>query len=518
MFEGFRKWLAGAVAPKGAGVVAGFVDGSRWGERRWEAADTHRLNEAHWGRAQSSLINDDLAGKLSFLRMRSAYEAANNGFVRGIIETHCTDLIGERGPTLQVHCDDEDFSSSLEQVWNLWVQHCDVNGQLHLVDMLELAIRSCWVNGEYLRQKLSADSGRVRTLRGDEGLPTLRLHNVDPRRLNTPPGHVGDPEVVLGIRRTETGRPVSYFVEKPRQGMFQVLGSGEFSELRAEQVVHGYRMEEADQARGVPWLASVLQVIADVRDFQAETLDAARAAAEYSQYFWTEHPDIEPMQINSSETLEIERRTAKYVPPGWRPEQLQPGHPGPKYVEYIDERLREYGRPINMPLMMVKLDSSKHNYSSARFDAQRYDRTCSRFQRWLERVELQGLVMELAREAVLMELIKPAPVKGGIVLEFTWPKAPHVDPAKEAQAADVKLKNKTLSLKDALASEGKDLETHLTQLEKEAALLRAKGILVEEADEGGDSSASDEERMAERIEVLERQMREVAQNLGELVG
>jgi hypothetical protein len=71
------------------------------------------------------------------------------------------------------------------------------------------------------------------------------------------------------------------------------------------------------------------------------------------------------------------------VPPGWKPWQYSASQPPVQYPDFRAERHRELGRPFGMPLLMVRLDSSKHNYSSARLDTQTYNRTVSGIQCWL---------------------------------------------------------------------------------------------------------------------------------------
>src|SRR5687768_2173239 len=76
-----------------------------WTLRRWEAAETNRLNRTHWRNATGAPINEDLSGDLRTLRARCRYESYNNPIVEGVIGTHQVDLVGVQGPTLQVRSD-----------------------------------------------------------------------------------------------------------------------------------------------------------------------------------------------------------------------------------------------------------------------------------------------------------------------------------------------------------------------------------------------------------------------------
>src|SRR5690349_8610549 len=70
--------------------------------RRWEAAETNRLNKTHWAKATGDPINLDLQADLENLRIRSLFEAENNPTVEGIIKTYCDDVIGKNGPRFNV--------------------------------------------------------------------------------------------------------------------------------------------------------------------------------------------------------------------------------------------------------------------------------------------------------------------------------------------------------------------------------------------------------------------------------
>jgi len=54
--------------------------------RRWEAAETNRLNEAHW-QPVSDEINDALTADIKLLQQRCRHEANNNSVIDGGIET-----------------------------------------------------------------------------------------------------------------------------------------------------------------------------------------------------------------------------------------------------------------------------------------------------------------------------------------------------------------------------------------------------------------------------------------------
>lgn len=448
--------------------------------RRWEAAETNRLNKVHWSGAQDQSVNYDINLYAEKLRARCAYEAANNPTVSGVIETHVNDVVGKEGPTLQVQSSDTNFNEAFERVWRKWWRSPDVNGRLSGAAILRQWVRMLWISGEFFSQKVNADRGAVR----------LRLQQIHPRRVISPFGSAFD-NTFMGVRLSDTGRPLAYHVanEDFRFGMGMLAQT---VEVPADQVIHGFNPTEPGQIRGVPILAPALGAIADCRDFDQETLDAARAAANQALYMWTTSPEAGFVDVN--EEVSIQRRTLSTLPPGWQLAQLNPNHPSTTYVEFRGERQRDIGRPVGMPLLMVRLDSSNHNYSSARFDGQVYQRGLSVFDEMLECCGMNPLALEVAQEAYLSRLLPAIP--DDLSFFWQWPKAPHVDPLKEALAATERMSNGTSTLFDELAALGKDPDAHLAQLKKEKE-LREKGILPALATAAATAPAAQDEKKTE---------------------
>lgn len=449
--------------------------------RRWDAAKTDRLNSAQWGGAKTEKINEDLALDLPTLRKRCLYETENNPFLDGVIGTHQVDVVGSDGPTLQIQSDSEEYNRTAERIWKSWAEVCDLAEEDTLVEFLQRDIRMLWGAGEFLFQLV--DIPREETT---PGLPiTLRLHEVHPRRLTNPIGSF-DWRVCEGIERGNWGRPETYWIEDfiTDQGLALGAGIGMPRPINRSNVIHGFRKVEPGQVRGYPIAAPCLQTISDVRAFDAEVLDAARAAAHLSVLLWTDHHQAKYIEVN--ESVEMERRTMRTLPPGWKASQMQGTQPAPNYIDYRGERLRELGRPAQMPLMMVRLDSSNHNYSSARFDAQRYDRANQTLQKWITRKKLTRLLRIVLRQAELEGLLPKRPKV--VEYQWTWPVSPHVDPSKEADAWDTLLRLGIVSEFDAAAALGKDYETVVALRKRAQELREAAGL--QESTEGDSPSAA----------------------------
>jgi len=443
--------------------------------RRWEAARTHRLNKGHWSGVTGQLINRDLYEWQETLRARCAYEAANNPFVEGMVATYVAHCIGRGYPMLQVQTEDRGYADWLEGVWSSWWEKPDVAGVLSGPDMVGQWLRGLILTGEFLVLETKAEEG-VKGIR-------FRIQSVDPRYLKTPLAKLGDNGIVLGVLRSEYGKPLVYYIEKPALGQWS-LSSFEYAEYTAEQLIHGYDVLEPGQARGVPMLAPVLGVIADLRDYDAEVLEAARLATHYSVGLENMHPDAEAVTVD--ESVDLERATIWTAPPHHHVVGVTPPHPTTTYVEYRRERLAELGRVLMMPLLLLRLDASKHNYSSSRTDTQVYRQGIEYRRSWLERVVLNRLVSQVVREAELMAEGRKAPADVKYV--WDWPGWPHVDPQKEAAGEALALESLTLAPSDAVRMRtGEAFDRHVAKLRRDRELLREAGFVGGAAPAGSEA-------------------------------
>jgi lambda family phage portal protein len=455
--------------------------------RDLESTETNRLNETHWSRAEDVPVNTLLARKLETLRARCLYESLNNPFVEGVIETHCGDLVGESGPILQVVSPNKEYNDALEAGWAEFWASPEIGGQVSGPGLLRMLVRSCWLCGEFLLQIVNGEPNKAGTV-------TTRVKAIHPRRLATPPNRVGDEQVLLGVRRNREGKVLGYHIETTQEGdSLRSLGFN-YEYFEAANIIHQFRVLEPDQVRGLPWLNSSLPTIADLRDYDKQVMEAAKLAAASGLTLETVSPDIQPIQVDGAEPMDLVIGSILPCPPGYTARQIQPNQPASTYLDFRSERLRELGRPVGMPLMMVQLDSRRHNYSSARFDSQVYQRENRRVQRWMCDGTLNRLfrLIQLEVEAN-RRMQRPKAVK----VNWIWPKFPHVDPKKEGEAATERLVNGTSCLRDECAAIDKDWEDVQEQRKREGLpsageLLGRKASTPAAADQDGDGKDEEE--------------------------
>lgn len=435
--------------------------------RRWEAAKTDRLNESQVREAANQgSVNSDLVLDRENLVKRSTHEAENNPFVEGVINTHVFSVVGSDGPSLQVHSSDQDYNDTLEQIfWNVW-QLPDIAGRMSGAEILKMCVRQPWTQGEYVMQEVEDTAGPLRRI-------SARLNMIHPRRVRNPITLLNQ-RTIMGVERDRNGKILNYYVTDYDAEDYSLFVPSNFDSqaIPAKNIIHDFEVLEPGQVRGVPYLAPCLPVISDLRSLDTGVMDALRQATDFAAMLVTKHADAKYVAVN--EQISIPRRTLSTAPPGWELQQIDPKHPTTNYIEYRRERLRELGRPVNMPLMMVLLDSGEHNYSSARFDGQLYNRGVTCKQKRLENMVCNRFLFRVERQAQLAGLLNERPDDAEFC--WTWPVAPHVDPQKEALAWKELIQIGGASEFDVAASMGRDFESIVKARARAAKLLKEAGL------------------------------------------
>jgi capsid protein len=428
---------------------------------RWDSKNADRMNQAHWQKASGLPINAELAYASNWLRAQSEYEISSNPVIEGLVNSHITDVVGPEGPSYRVTSSCAAYNQRRERIWREWARQAGANCQLSLVEILAGWVRSLWKAGEFGTQLINDAEA--------PGPIKMRLLPVHMHRLLTPPEMLGDPDVALGVRRDKNRNPISYFISEPYIfGPFEVY-TGEFYEVRYEDFVHGFEMTEEDQCRGVPWLATSLDVAAQIRDWDKSMLDAAETLSK-TGVLWTLKNPESPMTVNPGTSAPMERGQHTFGPMGWEPEQVVPTQPSSDQQSFRAEKKAEIGRGRCIPSILVNLDSSGSSYASCRFDNQPYWRSVAAIQGWLGRIGLDRIEATVIREAELAGELEESPHDAQH--HWGWIKPPHVDPTKEATAERTYLQNGTLPYSDAVLSHGNDPDRVLEIRQRDAQRLK----------------------------------------------
>jgi len=173
--------------------------------------------------------------------------------------------------------------------------------------------------------------------------------------------------------------------------------------------------------------------------------------------------------------------------------QIEPMQPATTYAEFKHEILNEIARCLNMPFNIAAGNSSGYNYASGRLDHQTYFKAIRVDQAFMASRILDRVLSAWLREYSILSgaSIDPMPSH-----QWFWDGFEHVDPAKEANAQETRLKNNTTTLAHEYAKQGLDWESELKQRAKEVALMKALGLPAAESKSNpipaGNSNADEE--------------------------
>lgn len=452
--------------------------------RRWDAAQTHRLNSAQFENVTGRSINEDLVFTLPTLMARCMAEATTNPIIEGIIDTHAIDIVGPNGPQWLVSPRDVQllegnkalkdefgrYASAAEEVLQDWFSAPHLNGELTGPEMLEQDIWHQWTCGNSIIQVVNDSdiSKREISLRWQEIHPE-RVFKDSVSSLPIPNSHT----LVLGMEVNAYNKKKYYHVREMDQ-----YGRGDLhykhKRIKAASIIHRYVAREAGQLAGVPWLAPSLPVIADLRQFDKFTMETAKLGASlgiiFEDKFDPKLPgQTRPVGLRSTTPMRKSGMAEMTLAPAnTEAKQIDPKHPGAQYIPYRSERMRDIGRSVQMPLLIVRLGAEDHSFSSARFDAQIYQRGIRRLQSRLLH-KYRPSMMDVLREAELIGLIPRRPIAIEITGSFT--RLPHVDPKKESDATSIDLGNMSTTLIDVWQEAGKRPQDQVEKLRRQVALL-----------------------------------------------
>lgn len=469
------------------GVPTGAIDAA------YDAAQTTHENAKHWRWADS--LSAASANSLSVrktIRSRARYEAhESNSYAKGLVLTLANDLVGA-GPRLQLRLPAQPASAAIEAAFARWADQIDLAAKLRTLKQAKT------VDGEVF--------GLLTTNPQLDGPIQLDLRVVECDQVTDPFGEFfPQPQRVDGIEFDAAGNPTAYHVlrEHPGSSWMYGLASQQADRIDARYVLHLFRVDRPGQVRGVSEMAPALPLYAMARRFRLATIAAAETAADFAAVLQTGGaPGGEAVDVESMETLELERRMATVLPKGWQLSQIKSEHPATTYEMFNRETLCEIARCLNVPYNVASGNSSDYNYASGRLDYQIYHRALKVERSYFERNVLGRLWWAWLDEALFVPGLIPAglPPFGQWPIQWVWDGFEHVDPLKEANADAIRLGSFSTSLAELYARQGKDWEAELKQIAREKQLMQELGIAPADVAQanGPDQAADDEEDSANK--------------------
>ena len=407
-----------------------------------------------------------------------------------------------------------DFRHAVEARWRSFSEdpnlYCDATRQLNFAQMMRLALRHKLVDGEnlivneWMPERLGYGGAQYATC----------FRVVDPDRLSNPYDRIDTLYQRGGIDIDEDGVPLAYNIREAHQyDWYGAVQSMIWQRMERETdwgrriVIHDYDRERADQHRGVPLMAPVMnrmKMLAkyDQAELQAAILNAILSIAVTSphdpeglreaattteagneQWYWQtrkHYRDERPLHLSEAQVMALF--------PGEDITPIQAERPGSAHDPFTHYALRNVAAQLGTTAEEMTLDWSKANYSSARAGMIIGVKTAMRRRGdFASNTSMQCVVAwmeELFEDRQFRDVLP----KGGSVPgfldaraaysrgHFLGPGKGYIDQVKEKQGMILGMDAGVSTLQHECAEQGFDWEENLDQRQLEVEEFKKRGL------------------------------------------
>lgn len=455
-----------------------FKTRKRLNKRSFDGAGNSRLLNDFVGSSRS--IDDVLKTDIRKLKDRCRDLARNNEYVRRYINLMKTNVIGSHGIQLQIRAKDPtgnmDYVANniIESRWKAWIkkENCDLTQRLSWLDMQNLFIQTLFTDGEVLIQFIENADNPFKF-----SINFLDCDLIDESKN----GYNGKNEIRMGVEfDSRTKRPVAYWLfDKNPYEYFVTSNSSQSKRVSAENLMHVYRMERPSQSRGYSPISSCIKELKMLHAYAEAELVASRVNASAMGFITSPTGDAytgeDISSDNFSPMMNVEAGTIQQLPTGADFKQFDTTHPKTAFDPFVKSILRQISAGLNVSYNDLSNDLSSVNYSSIRQGAlidRDYYKTIQTFtiehftkpiyERWLK---MYLTLSDTQISPLPMSKYEKFKTCVFIPRSFEW-----IDPQKEMSASISGLKAGVISLSDVVSKYGKDVESHLEQLQTEKKL------------------------------------------------
>ena len=402
------------------------------------------------------------------------------------------------------------LSSQIERAWKRWAGNpieCDLAGRHTLHEIAIAAFRSYLVTGEVVA---ALDWRRVSGARSRTKLQLLDSRQIDQTKTVLSDGGLA---TMAGVTFNASGRVVGYFVTPMQIGKPYTTTQATFVAARTSwgrpRLVHLYDLLQPGQVRGLSPLVSALTPAMEKSTLSEFTLTSALIHSAFSMTVESDAPSNAAFNgLRTDDGLQGGGQTPQFDPVSGRldwykssPISLNPGtithlYPSDKLRMHRSDAVNSTYLPFDKSLMRsaakaagssyedVSGDYSDTSFSASRLAMETPHRINMRrratiteklyravYSAWLEEVIETGQIV-LPKSALPFYQAQDA------YLQSAWLGSGRIsaDPLKAAHAVVLELEHGLVTLGDALAERGLDLEEVIEQRKAEAQMLREAGL------------------------------------------
>jgi len=451
--------------------------------RSYAGANQGRLFSDFIG--SSSSADSELRASLPVLRNRSRDLARNNEYAKRFLNLIRTNVVGEKGFTLQVRATNDDRSldaagnTILENAFKAWgrLGNCEVSGRMSWLDCQRYVCETLARDGEvfikFVQNKRFKDGFALQFIEAE-----LIDQDKNGKAAN------GN-QIRMGVELDEYHKPVAYYVltAHPNDTLnFAVGAERKHIRVPANEILHLFIQNRMHQTRGEPFMSPAIASLKMLHGYREAELVAARAAAAKFGIITT--PDGDEF-VGDDETddevpvIDMAPASVYQLPSGHDFKMIDPAHPTSAFAEFEQAVLRGIASGLNVSYTSLSNDLKGVSYSSIRqgtIEERDHYKT------------LQSYIIEHFCEPVFRNWLGSALSFGDIPIPiskydkfadnlhfrgrgFAW-----VDPQREINAHVTALSNGIVSMNDIAANYGRDVEELFSQIASDKEMAERYGL------------------------------------------
>ena len=500
--------ILGTLMEQGDGTEvknSGYSHGAASRRRTW-------AREYH---SESGSAKRDIEENRKLLRERSRDLVMNTPLAAGAVKSSRTSCIGpglvpkpklDYGFLGLTQEEANNLQGLIKKEFALWAEStlCDNNDQNNFYELQQIAFIDWLKNGE-----------EFALVKYDKPLPympyQLRLKLVEADRVCTKGSLDGAYDgfdrkekngntVMNGVETDKSGKVVAYHVASRFPGEY---GEGELKWARVlkrgektgnPNILHIFNAERADQYRGVPFLAPVVEAIKQLTRYAEAEIMAALVNSLFTIFITTETGNDmggfsgdgedggsdypESGEENEDDEVKVGSGNVAFLKDGEKVQAIESTHPSGDYDAFVNSIAVQIGAALEIaPEVLLKKFSN--NFSASKGALNETWKSFRMYRKWFIDDFCQEVYVLWFNEAVRKGRINAPGYFNNLLIKkaytnATWngPAQGHLNPMQEVGAAIEKIKNGLSTHEDECSSiNGSDYEDNVRTLKTENKLL-----------------------------------------------
>ena len=450
--------------------------------RSYAGANQGRLFADFIGSSFSA--DSELKLDLPILRNRSRELARDNEYAKRFLNLIRTNVVGEKGFTVQVRATNSDGgldaagNAILENAFKVWGRcgNPEVTGRMSWLDCQRFVAETLARDGEVFVKYMTGnfrDGFNIQFLEAD-----LIDHDKNGRADN------GN-EIRMGVEVDQYQKPVAYYVltSHPNDSFnFTNRSSRKHQRILANEMLHLFISQRTFQTRGEPFMAPAIASLKMLHGYREAELIAARAAAAKFGIITTPDGDEfagDSMTEDDVPVIDMAPASVYQLPSGHDFKMIDPAHPTSAFADFEEAVLRGIASGLNVSYTSLSNDLKGVSYSSIRqgtIEERDHYKTLQSFiiQHFCEPVFRTWLKSALSFGDIPIPITKLDKFSDNLHFRgrgFAW-----VDPQREINAHVTALSNGIVSMNDIAANYGRDVEDLFSQIRSDKEMAERYGL------------------------------------------